>query len=59
MLMPRIIRRKQSGQAAGLILFLIGLIILLAVFWKSCFLQSVCQLRDELSLLKISVIHLS
>jgi hypothetical protein len=33
--MPRIIRTKQSGQALGAILCLLGFIALLVVFWKA------------------------
>jgi len=34
-MMPRIIRRKPSGQVLGLTLFLIGIGILLVVFWRA------------------------
>jgi len=33
--MPRIIRTKQSGQALGAALCLMGFIVLLVVFWKA------------------------
>ena len=33
--MPRIIRTKQSGQALGAVLCMMGFIALLVVFWKS------------------------
>jgi len=54
MAMPKIIRTKQSGQALGAVLCMIGFIALLAVFWKAW--PSVSSTQNVLSALWIQIL---